>query len=103
MGLESKGGLPRYLQAREYRKAAEETLNFVRVVTGRFIICLQTVYAPGVTQRLGAMKPKFETLVENMYNFKASEAQVSHNVRRARQLLRNMNFIYPVRLHHLSR
>jgi len=31
MGLESKRGLPRYLQAREYRKAAKDTLKFVKV------------------------------------------------------------------------
>jgi hypothetical protein len=35
MGLESKRGLPRYLQAREYRKAAKETLKFVKTVSDR--------------------------------------------------------------------
>ena len=35
MGLESKRGLTRYLQAREYRKAAKETLKFVKVATAQ--------------------------------------------------------------------
>ncbi|KAH9045897.1 hypothetical protein EDB83DRAFT_1550700 [Lactarius deliciosus] len=34
-GLESKRGLPRYLQAREYRKAAKETLKYVKTVSDR--------------------------------------------------------------------
>ena len=33
MELELKRGLPRYLQARKYRKAAKETLEFVKVTT----------------------------------------------------------------------
>ncbi len=39
MGLESKRGLRRYLQAHKYRKAAKETLEFVKVFTetGHFI------------------------------------------------------------------
>ncbi|KAF8265701.1 hypothetical protein EI94DRAFT_1804022 [Lactarius quietus] len=35
MGLESKRGLTRYLQAREYRKASKETLKFVKTVSDR--------------------------------------------------------------------
>ncbi|KAH9035123.1 hypothetical protein EDB83DRAFT_1775628 [Lactarius deliciosus] len=34
-GLDSKRGLPRYLQAREYRKAAKETLKYVKTVSDR--------------------------------------------------------------------
>ncbi|KAH9008012.1 hypothetical protein EDB84DRAFT_151634 [Lactarius hengduanensis] len=33
--LESKRGLPRYLQAREYRKSAKETFKFVKLVSDR--------------------------------------------------------------------
>ena len=49
MGLESKRGLSRYLHARDYRKAAQETLKFVKVFTSRtfleirFLISSQTV------------------------------------------------------------
>lgn len=35
LGLESKRGLPKYLQAREYRKAANDTLKFVKTVSDR--------------------------------------------------------------------
>ncbi|KAH9014217.1 hypothetical protein EDB85DRAFT_2157573 [Lactarius pseudohatsudake] len=35
VGLESKRGLPRYLQAREYRKSAKETYKFVKSVSDR--------------------------------------------------------------------
>ena len=50
------------------------------------------------------MKPKITTLVEYMYNFNTSKAPAStiHNIRRAGELLRNLNFIYPVRCRHLS-
>ena len=49
-------------------------------------------------------KPKFITLVEYMYDFNTSKAPASmiHNTRRAQELLRDMNFIYPVRRHHPS-
>jgi len=51
------------------------------------------------------MKPKFATLVEIMYNFKTSQAHasISYNARRAQELLRDLNFVYPVRLHHSSK
>ena len=51
------------------------------------------------------MRPKVATLVEIMYNFKASQAHasISYNARRAQELLRDLNFIYPVRLHHPSK
>ncbi|KAH8987524.1 hypothetical protein EDB86DRAFT_2104177 [Lactarius hatsudake] len=35
VGLESKRGLPRYLQAREYRKSAKETYKYVKSVSDR--------------------------------------------------------------------
>ncbi|KAI9451007.1 hypothetical protein BJY52DRAFT_135147 [Lactarius psammicola] len=43
------------------------------------------------------MKPKLATLVEIMYNFKTSQAytSISSNARRAQELLRDLNFIYP--------
>jgi hypothetical protein len=45
------------------------------------------------------MKPKVTTLVENMYNFRTSQAHssISYNARRAQVLLKHMNFVYPVR------
>jgi hypothetical protein len=56
-------------------------------------------------RRLGTeLKPKFTTLVEYMYNFNTSQARASviYNAGRAQELLRDMNFIYPVRRHHSS-
>ena len=46
------------------------------------------------------MKPNVTTLVEKMYNFKTSQAlaSLSYNTRRAQELLRQMNFVFPVRL-----
>ncbi|KAN0137422.1 hypothetical protein V8E53_004867 [Lactarius tabidus] len=51
-----------------------------------------------ISKQLGAeMKPKVTILVENMYNFKTSQAltSISYNARRAQGLLKQMNFIYP--------
>ncbi|KAI9446059.1 hypothetical protein H4582DRAFT_525288 [Lactarius indigo] len=59
-----------------------------------------------IRKRLGAeLKPKFATLVEHMYNFNTSQARAStiYNATRAQELLKDMNFTYPVRLHHPSR
>jgi hypothetical protein len=59
-----------------------------------------------IRRQLGTeMKPKVTTLVENLYNFKTGQAHtsISYNARRAQGLLRHMNFIYPVRLRHISR
>jgi len=162
VGLDSKSGLPKYLQAREYRKAAKETLKFVKTVSDRardanlghnsaipghdtvplqrprgFVPHVDAVplqetaqnpisidseasgearfyYSPGplstnlyvhsdprttnIRKQLGAeMKPKVTTLVENMYNFKTSQAHscISYNTRRAQVLLKHMNFVYP--------
>jgi hypothetical protein len=58
-----------------------------------------------IGKQLGAeMKPKIATLVENLYGFKTSQAHnsISHNAKRAQELLRDMNFTYPVRLHHTN-
>ena len=51
------------------------------------------------------MKPGIANLVEIMYNFEGSEthASTSSNASRAQELLRDMTFIYPVRLHHPSK
>ncbi|KAI9434058.1 hypothetical protein H4582DRAFT_1981998 [Lactarius indigo] len=52
----------------------------------------------GIRRRLGdEMKPQCAALVVSMYNFKTSQGQdsISHNARRARDLLSDMNFIYP--------
>jgi len=54
----------------------------------------------GIDLRLCAeMKPKVSTLVERLYNFKTSRApeSIRLNVELAKVLLRDMNFIYPVR------
>ena len=59
-----------------------------------------------IRKQLGAeMKPKVTTLVENMYKFRTSHAYpcISYNARRAQLLLKNMNFVYPVRQRHTSR
>ena len=58
-----------------------------------------------IRRQLGAeMKPKVATLVETLYSFKTGQAHtsISYNTRRAQVLLRHMNFIYPVRLCHMS-
>lgn len=60
---------------------------------------------PQARRRLGnESKPKFTIVVEVDYNFKASKAPASiiYNMKRAQELLSDMNFIYPVRPHHLS-
>lgn len=43
------------------------------------------------------MKPKVASLVEFLYDFDTSQAHasISHNAKRAQELLRDMNFIYP--------
>jgi hypothetical protein len=59
-----------------------------------------------IRKQLGLeMKPKVTTLVENMYNFKTSQApySVSYNAIRAQVLLKDMNFVYPVRQRYTSR
>jgi len=51
-----------------------------------------------IRKQLGAeMKPTVTTLVENMYNFKTSQdhSSISYNARRAQELLKHMNFVYP--------
>jgi hypothetical protein len=45
------------------------------------------------------MKPNVTTRVEHLYHFKTSKApeSIRFNVELAKMLLRDMNFIYPVR------
>jgi hypothetical protein len=45
------------------------------------------------------MKPNVTTRVEHLYHFKTSKApeSIRFNVKLAEMLLRDMNFIYPVR------
>jgi hypothetical protein len=42
-GLESKSGLSKFLQAREYRKSAKEALRFVKV-TPAYHIAQETIF-----------------------------------------------------------
>ena len=59
-----------------------------------------------IRKQLGAeMKPKVTTLVENLYNFRTGQAHssISYNTTRAQVLLKDMNFVYPVRQRHTSR
>ena len=76
------------------------------IVTWALPSTMTQICVMGSHKRLRAeLKPKFATLVEYMYNFNTSQARASiiYNAIRAQELLRDMNFIYPVRLHHLSR
>ena len=60
---------------------------------------------PQTCRQLGTeLKPKIITLVEYMYNFNTSQApaSITRNATRTRELLRDMNFIYPVRRHYPS-
>ena len=57
-------------------------------------------FDPQARRRLGAeLKPRVTTPVEYMYNFETGQAPESiiYNTSRAQELLRNMNFIHPVR------
>ncbi|KAI9447463.1 hypothetical protein H4582DRAFT_1894038 [Lactarius indigo] len=113
-GSESKRGLPRYLQAREYRKAAKETLKYVKTVSDRardatigqspavtvqkpIVNDLEVSQARSICKQLcDELKPGFATLVEYLYDFKTSQApaSIAYNARRAQELLRGLNFIY---------
>ena len=54
-------------------------------------------------QLCAEMKPKVATLVETLYHFNTSQAHDStrFNIRHTQMLLKDMNFVYPVR-HRLS-
>ncbi|KAH8989511.1 hypothetical protein EDB86DRAFT_2942759 [Lactarius hatsudake] len=102
--MESMRGLPRYLQAREYRRAAGETLKYVKRVPDRardaiFVEEPIRVDSEITTRRLLGADIKLEcgTLVERMYNFKTGQGQdiIRYNADLAQKLLRDMNFIHP--------
>ena len=64
---------------------------------------LSFTFDPQARRRLGAeLKLRVTTLVEYMYNFETGRAPASiiYNTSRAQELLRDMNFIHPVRLMH---
>jgi len=107
-GLEWKSGLPKFLQAREYRKSAKEALRFVKTVSDKArdevlgqrplgLNPMLTATAGGIDFRLfDEMKPNITTRVENLYHFKTSKApeSIRSNVELAKMLLRDTNFIY---------
>ncbi|KAI0280059.1 hypothetical protein BGY98DRAFT_966330 [Russula aff. rugulosa BPL654] len=109
IGLESRSGFSRFLQARQYRRSAKEALGFVKTVSkrvqdeilGQRPMGLNSMLATtdgGIDLRLCAvMKPKVSTLVEHLYQFKTSSApeSIRSNVELAKVLLKDMNFIYP--------
>ncbi|KAF8267447.1 hypothetical protein EI94DRAFT_1327720 [Lactarius quietus] len=116
MKSDSKSGLRKYREAREYRKAAQETLKFVKRVIGidrandvtlgqtsnlLNPILMDSESSGQITnihkQLAAEIKPKVATLVEKMYNFKTSQApaRISFNAGRAQELLTNFKFIYP--------
>jgi hypothetical protein len=110
VGLESKSGFSKFLQAREYRKSAKAALQFVKTVSNRAqdeifgqrpvgLNSMLVTTDGSIDLRLCAeMKPKVSTLVEHLYHFKTSRApeSIRFNVELAKVLLRDMNFIYPV-------
>ena len=51
-------------------------------------------------QLVAKIKPNIAALVESMYDFRTSQASasISHNTESAQELLRDLKFIYPVRL-----
>jgi len=82
-------------------------VNPSRAVQNRMLtkILIDSEASVETCRRLGTeLKPKCTTLVEYMYNFNTSQAPASvmHNARRTRELLRDLNFIYPVRRCHPS-
>ena len=58
--------------------------------------------ATTISKQLGAkIKPTIAALVASMYDFRTSQApaSISHNALNAQELLKHLNFIYPVRFY----
>ncbi|KAI0248434.1 hypothetical protein BJV78DRAFT_1284781 [Lactifluus subvellereus] len=123
IGSDTKNFFLKYLQLREYNKSAKDALWFVKVVfvhgskRGLPYKSLQTVSQRAkdsihgqslaaaladtdINTRLRAeIKPRIATLVESMYAFdrKQTHESISYNAQLAQTLLKDMNFVYPVR------
>lgn len=108
-GLGSKRGISKFIQAREYSKAAKDALRFVETVSARVQDERLGQWSAGLNALLNAtggtvdphlcaeMKPKVATLVETLYHFNTSQAHdsIRFNVRLTQMLLKDMNFVYP--------
>ena len=113
MSVQRQRGLVPHLDAEPYQATVQDPFLMDPEANGEARLYYQDSRDPNVSvhfdpraasirKQLGAKnKPKVAALVENMYDFRTSQASssISHNAAIAQDLLRDLKFIYPVRLH----